>query len=85
MKTRAPLLVSLNPRIKIDAAKILFRKTYRHPRFDAAAMAAQDRLAEIQGVDRLWFGGAWTGWGFHEDGIASAVRVANLLGVATPW
>ena len=48
-------------------------------------MAAQERLPAIQGRDRLWFAGAWTGWGFHEDGIASAVRVANALGVRAPW
>lgn len=85
MKTRLPLLVSLNPRIPIDPAKILLKKTYRHPQFDAAAMNAQENLADIQGVDKFWFGGAWTRWGFHEDGIASAVRVANALGVQAPW
>jgi predicted NAD/FAD-binding protein len=85
MKTRLPLLVSLNPNIPIDPAKILRRKTYRHPQFDAAAVAAQDRLGEIQGVAKFWFAGAWAGWGFHEDGIASAVRIANALGVDAPW
>jgi len=85
MKTKLPLLVSLNPGIAIDPGKILLRKTYRHPQFDAAAVAAQERLAEIQGKDRLWFAGAWTGWGFHEDGIASGLRVANALGVTAPW
>jgi predicted NAD/FAD-binding protein len=85
MKTSLPLLVSLNPNLPIDAEKVLLRKTYRHPQFDAAAMNAQERLSEINGVDRFWFGGAWTGWGFHEDGIASAVRIANGLGVPAPW
>jgi predicted NAD/FAD-binding protein len=85
MRTRLPLLVSLNPRIAIDPAKILLRKTYRHPQFDAAAMQAQERLDEIQGVAKLWFAGAWTRWGFHEDGIASAVRIANRIGVRAPW
>jgi predicted NAD/FAD-binding protein len=85
MKTKFPLLVSLNPGIAIDPQKILLRKTYRHPQFDAAAVKAQERLPEIQGKDRLWFAGAWTGWGFHEDGIASALRVANALGVMAPW
>ena len=85
MKTRLPLLVSLNPSIAIDPAKILRRMVYRHPQFDAAAIQAQESLAEIQGVENFWFAGAWTGWGFHEDGIASAVRVANALGVRAPW
>jgi predicted NAD/FAD-binding protein len=85
MKTRLPLLVSLNPSIAIDPEKILRRMVYRHPQFDAAAIQAQESLAGIQGVDHFWFTGAWTGWGFHEDGIASAVRVANALGVRAPW
>jgi predicted NAD/FAD-binding protein len=85
MQTRLPLLVSLNPRIPIDPAKILLKKTYRHPQFDAAAMHAQETLGEIQGAAKFWFGGAWTRWGFHEDGIASAVRVANAIGVQAPW
>ncbi len=85
MKTRLPLFVSLNPSLPIDPAKILLRKTYRHPQFDARAIAAQEALTNIQGRDRLWFAGAWTGWGFHEDGIASALRVANGLGVRAPW
>jgi predicted NAD/FAD-binding protein len=85
MQTRLPLLVSLNPNLPIDPAKILLRKTYRHPQFDAAATRAQERLSEIQGAEKLWFAGAWTGWGFHEDGIASAVRVAKGLGAAIPW
>lgn len=85
MKTKAPLLVSLNPNLPIDPAKILLRKTYRHPQFNAGAIAAQQLLPSIQGLDRLWFAGAWTGWGFHEDGIASALRVANGLNVRAPW
>jgi len=85
METRLPLLVSLNPRLPIDPSKILLRKTYRHPQFDSAAMDAQARLGDIQGVAKLWFGGAWTRWGFHEDGILSAVNIATALGVRAPW
>jgi predicted NAD/FAD-binding protein len=85
MKTKLPLLVSLNPNIPINPALVLMRKTYRHPQFNAAAMRAQTALPEIQGKDRLWFGGAWTRWGFHEDGILSAVNIANALGVQAPW
>jgi len=85
MKTREPLLVSLNPRIAINPNKILFEKTYRHPQFDASAMAAQAHLPEIQGGQNTWFAGAWTNWGFHEDGISSAVKAAAGLGVQPPW
>jgi predicted NAD/FAD-binding protein len=83
--SRQPLLVTLNPHREPAAGSILAERSYRHPQFDAAAMRAQTRLAEIQGKDGLWFAGAWTGWGFHEDGIASAVRVAAALGVIPPW
>ncbi len=85
MKTKQPLLVSLNPPIEPNPALILLERTYRHPQFNAQAMAAQERLGSIQGKDRLWFAGAWTGWGFHEDGIASAVEIARALGITVPW
>jgi predicted NAD/FAD-binding protein len=85
LKTRQPLLVSLNADTHIDPDKILRRRVYRHPQFDEAAVQAQDQLTEIQGGEKFWFAGAWTGWGFHEDGIASAIRIANALGVQAPW
>jgi predicted NAD/FAD-binding protein len=85
LDTSEPLLVSLNPLRAPDPARVLSTRVYRHPQFDAAAVAAQQRLPTIQGKGRLWFAGAWTGWGFHEDGIASAVRVARDFGVAPPW
>ena len=48
--------------------------------FDRAAIAAQARLDEIQGRDRLWFCGAWCRYGFHEDGFTSALEVARRMG-----
>ena len=85
LATQQPLFVTLNPLREPDPTKVLLTRNYRHPQFDAAAMQAQERLPEIQGVDHLYFAGAWSGWGFHEDGIASAVRVAGLLGITPPW
>jgi predicted NAD/FAD-binding protein len=85
LQTAEPLLVSLNPIRPPDPRRVLLERSYRHPQFDAAAMAAQAALPSIQGRDRLWFAGAWTAWGFHEDGIAAAVRVAAGLGVTPPW
>jgi hypothetical protein len=58
---------------------------YRGELTDQAAIDAQDQLAGIQGTDRLWFCGAWGGYGFHEDGLVSALRVANRLGCYAPW
>jgi predicted NAD/FAD-binding protein len=85
LDTPEPLLVSLNPLRAPDPARVLSTRVYRHPQFDAAAIAAQERLPTIQGKNRMWFAGAWTGWGFHEDGMASAVRVARDFGIAPPW
>lgn len=79
-----PLVVTLNRSDAIDPAKILRRMRYHHPVYTHAAVAAQRRKAEIQGVRRTWFAGAYWGFGFHEDGIRSGVEVANALGVRWP-
>jgi predicted NAD/FAD-binding protein len=50
-----------------------------HPAYTAEGFAAQDRWAEISGVDRTHYCGAYWGWGFHEDGAASGVRAARAL------
>jgi predicted NAD/FAD-binding protein len=52
---------------------------YAHPVFDAAAIAAQQRLPALQGVNNTYFCGAWTGYGFHEDGLKSGLAVARQL------
>ncbi|MDH5540185.1 MAG: FAD-dependent oxidoreductase, partial [Rhizobacter sp.] len=62
-----PVIVSLNPIREPRADTVIQRFDYEHPVFDAAAIAAQASLAEIQGRRRSWFCGAWTGYGFHED------------------
>ncbi|MDA3919174.1 MAG: FAD-dependent oxidoreductase [Salinisphaera sp.] len=77
--------VSLNPLREPEPDKIIAEIDYDHPVFDGGAIAAQQRLPEIQGRHRSWFAGAWTGFGFHEDGLASATRVAEGLGVRAPW
>ncbi len=74
-------LVSLNSADRIDPKTILGRFDYAHPVFTAEAIEAQSRIEEINGFDRLYYAGAWQGYGFHEDGLASAVRVCKLLGV----
>ena len=76
-----PLVVSLNRSDAIDPARILRRMQYRHPVYTRASVAAQARRPEIQGQRRTWFAGAYWGWGFHEDGMRSAVDVARALGV----
>jgi predicted NAD/FAD-binding protein len=81
LDSRRDYLVSLNPLEAPRDEHVIARMTYDHPVFDRGAMAAQRELAGIQGRDRLWFCGAWTGYGFHEDGLRSAVAVAEGLGV----
>jgi predicted NAD/FAD-binding protein len=74
-----PVLVSLNPLRAPDPGLVLREFDYAHPVFDAAAVAAQRRLHQIQGRDRIWFAGAWTGYGFHEDGLKSGLAVAAAI------
>ena len=79
-----PIVVTLNRTAQIAPQKILKRLRYHHPVYTRASVAAQTRKAQIQGVNRTWFAGAYWGWGFHEDGMRSAVEVANGLGVRWP-
>lgn len=72
-----PFVVTLNRTEAIDPAKVLRRMRYQHPVYSHASVAAQGRRAEIQGVGRAWFAGAYWGWGFHEDGIRSAVDLVR--------
>ncbi len=74
-----PLFVTLNPIEEPDPKLVFARFDYEHPLFDRAAIAAQGRLHEIQGHDRLWFAGAWAGYGFHEDGLTAGLRAAMAL------
>jgi len=78
-------LVTLNPPTPPASEMTHARITYHHPVFDAAAIHAQGRIDEIQGHRRSWYCGAWQGYGFHEDGLRSAVNVAGLFGIKPPW
>ena len=73
------VIVSLNPVRQPDPAKVLRHIDYAHPVFDLAARQAQQALPAIQGQRNTWFCGAWTGYGFHEDGLKSGLSVANAL------
>lgn len=64
---------------------LLAELAFQHPMYSRAAVAAQAKLPAIQGADRIWYAGAWTRYGFHEDGILSAVHVAEALGATLPW
>jgi len=79
-----PFVVTLNRTAAIDPDKVLCRMQYHHPIYSHASVAAQERKMEIQGRRRIWFAGAYWGWGFHEDGMRSAVEVAAAHGVRWP-
>ena len=85
LPVQTPVMVTLNPHRPVDPAQVIRRIEYAHPMLDAAALAAQQRLPSIQGIRRTWYCGAWTGYGFHEDGLKSALAVAAALGVEAPW
>lgn len=80
-----PVVVTLNPAREPDPAHVIAEFDYAHPIFDGPAIAAQRRLAAVQGEGGIWLAGAWGSYGFHEDGLKSALRVANALGVRAPW
>ena len=74
-----PLLVTLNCTDRIDSEKILKRRSYHHPVYTPASLAAQKRRTEINGVNNTWYAGAYWGWGFHEDGAKSAQEVVDRI------
>ena len=74
-----PVVVSLNPEREPDTRRVIGSWDYSHPVFDLAATRAQQRLPSIQGLAHVWFAGAWTRYGFHEDGLLSALAVVEGL------
>lgn len=85
LATGQPLIVTLNPGHEPDPALVHNDHLFEHPVFDAAAIGSQARIGEIQGRNRLWFCGAYQRYGFHEDGLGSAVALARGMGVDPPW
>lgn len=83
IESAEPLIVTLNPARPIHPSKVLRSLDYAHPVYSHASVAARARRSEIQGTRRTWFAGAYWGWGFHEDGMRSAVEVAAAL--EAPW
>ena len=80
---KTPVIVSMNPLRPIVETRVLGEWCYTHPVFDRAAVQAQRELTTIQGRSGLWFCGAWTRYGFHEDGLMSGLAVAD--GLRAQW
>ena len=76
---KTPVVVSLNPITEPRADTVHGEYDYAHPVFDAAAIAAQQRVPSLQGEAHTWFCGAWTRYGFHEDGLTSGLAVVDGL------
>ena len=82
LRSEREFCVTLNRTEAIDPATIIRQIEYAHPVFTGAGVRAQSRVAEISGRNRTHYAGAYWGWGFHEDGVNSARRVAEHFGVA---
>ena len=80
---KQPVVVSLNPVREIARKHIMGEFDYAHPVFDLEAIRAQGELPQLQGKQNTYFCGAWTGYGFHEDGLKSGMHVARQLLVDT--
>ncbi|HXO07124.1 MAG TPA: FAD-dependent oxidoreductase [Solirubrobacteraceae bacterium] len=80
LRAEREFCVTLNLTERIDPDKVIKRIPYAHPVYTAQGVHAQARLGEISGIDRTHYCGAYWGWGFHEDGVNSALRVAAALG-----
>ncbi len=81
LRAEQELCVTLNHSDTIDPARVIHRISYAHPVYTQAGVAAQARVGEIDGRNRTHFCGAYWGWGFHEDGVVSALRVGERFGL----
>ncbi|KAH8717109.1 amine oxidase-like protein [Phaeosphaeriaceae sp. PMI808] len=79
------VLVTLNPETPPDPELTQATYEYQHPLYNARMISAQGELDKIQGKGGIWYAGAWTGYGFHEDGFTSGMRVGLKLGGDVPW
>ncbi len=79
LPTDTQCLVTLNTSHAIDPKRVIARMVYEHPVFNRASLAAQQRIAEINGTRRTYYCGAYWGFGFHEDGVNSAVAACDAI------
>jgi predicted NAD/FAD-binding protein len=79
LRSREEFCVTLNRSEAIAPERVIRTISYAHPVFSAGSTAAQKRHSEISGVRRTHYCGAYWGWGFHEDGVVSALRACAPL------
>jgi predicted NAD/FAD-binding protein len=80
-----PVFVTLNPITPPEPELVFDKHIFTHPVFTKNAIAAQERIPQLQGINNSWYCGAYTRYGFHEDGLLSAVNVVKSMGVTVPW
>ncbi len=80
-----PVLVTLNPTIKIPESMIYHTETYEHPEYTLKSLKGQELIQSIQGENHTLYAGAYLGYGFHEDGVFSAIKAVSKLGVHPTW
>lgn len=85
LQTKQPLIVTLNPGHEPYANLVHDDFMFEHPVFDKAAIDNQANIDAIQGHNHLWFCGAYQRHGFHEDGLNSAVKMAERMGISPSW
>ena len=85
LEVETPVFVTLNPDIEDKPLEIMDEWETEHPLFDQPTIDAQQELVELQGYRNTYYCGAWTGYGFHEDGLKSGLNVAESLGAQIPW
>ena len=85
LKTDTPVIITLNPAQHPKSDLIYDIHHFDHPVFNRAAIEAQEKIADIQGDQGCWYAGAYQRYGFHEDGLLSAVNVLEKMDVKIPW
>jgi predicted NAD/FAD-binding protein len=81
----SPVIVSMNPLFPPNPDTVIKTIHYDHPVFLPDSVVAKRGLRSLQGERRTWYAGAWTRYGFHEDGLMSGIAVAKALGATIPW
>ena len=85
LKCNSNYFLTLNPIYEIPVEKIIKKVNFTHPYFNSETSKLQKELQLLQGQKNTWYCGSYFGYGFHEDGIKSAVKITRLLDVEIPW
>lgn len=85
LNTDVPIIVTLNPAREPSEGTVYDDHHFMHPVFTNETYAAQNKISDIQGVNKYWFCGAYQRYGFHEDGLLSSVNMVRKMGIDVPW